>query len=86
FSAAARAGGNYGLVWLVALALFGSLISLYYYLTILKAIFAQAPTSDVTVGRRDFVSQFTVAALAFAVLFLGILPETLVRLINRSLL
>ncbi|MDQ6938945.1 MAG: NADH-quinone oxidoreductase subunit N [Verrucomicrobiota bacterium] len=86
FSAAARAGGNYGLVWLVALALFGSLISLYYYLTILKAIFAQAPMSDVTVGRRDFVSQFTVAALAFAVLFLGILPETLVRLINRSLL
>src|SRR5213075_388674 len=39
FSAALRAGANHGLLWLVALALFGSLISLYYYLIILKVIF-----------------------------------------------
>ena len=39
FSAAMRAGGNHGLLWLVALALFGSLISLYYYLLVLKVIF-----------------------------------------------
>src|SRR5207245_8413978 len=39
FSAALRAGGNNGLLWLVALALFGSLISLYYYLIVLKVIF-----------------------------------------------
>ena len=32
FSAAMRAGENYGLLWLVALALLGSFISLYYYL------------------------------------------------------
>ena len=36
FSAALRAGGNHGLLWLVALALFGSLISLYYYLAVLE--------------------------------------------------
>ena len=39
FSAAFRTGHNHGLLWLVALALFGSLISLYYYLIVLKAIF-----------------------------------------------
>src|SRR6267154_515287 len=39
FSAAFRAGTNHGLLWLVALALFGSLISLYYYLIVLKVIF-----------------------------------------------
>ena len=39
FSAALRSGGNHGLLWLVALALFGSLISLYYYLLVLKVIF-----------------------------------------------
>src|SRR6266700_1684402 len=39
FSVALRAGANHGLLWLVALALFGSLVSLYYYLIVLKVIF-----------------------------------------------
>ena len=39
FTAALRVGGNHGLLWLVALALFGSLISFYYYLMVLKVIF-----------------------------------------------
>ena len=43
FSAALRAGGNHSLLWLVALALFGSLISLYYYLIVLKVIFVDEP-------------------------------------------
>src|SRR6266850_78133 len=38
FSAAFRAGGNHGLLWLVAIALFGSFVSLYYYLIVLKVI------------------------------------------------
>src|SRR5207247_2559943 len=39
FSAAFRAGANHGLLWLVAVALFGSFVSLYYYLIVLKVIF-----------------------------------------------
>src|SRR5205807_459150 len=39
FSTAFRAGGNHGLLWLVAVALFGSFVSLYYYLIVLKVIF-----------------------------------------------
>src|SRR5437764_1097165 len=39
FSAALGAGANHGLLWLVVIALFGSFISLYYYLIVLKAIF-----------------------------------------------
>src|SRR5438093_6120130 len=39
FSVALRAGANHGLLWLVAVALLGSFISLYYYLMVLKAIF-----------------------------------------------
>src|SRR3989442_1498184 len=45
FSAALRASGNHGLLWLVALALFGSLISLYYYLIVLKVIFLETKQS-----------------------------------------
>src|SRR5213595_1629589 len=47
FSAALRAGANHGLLWLVALALFGSLISLYYYLMVLKVIFVEPALSEV---------------------------------------
>jgi len=47
FSAAMRAGPNHGLLWLVALALFGSLISLYYYLIVLKVIFSEPASSEV---------------------------------------
>jgi len=39
FSVAFGAGANHGLLWLVVVALFGSLISLYYYLIVLKLIF-----------------------------------------------
>src|SRR5216110_4073966 len=39
FSAALHSGANYSLLWLVALALLGSFISLYYYLMVIKFIF-----------------------------------------------
>jgi NADH-quinone oxidoreductase subunit N len=48
FSAALRAGENHGLLWLVALALFGSLISLYYYLIVLKVILVDEPAQHET--------------------------------------
>src|SRR5881275_3492840 len=46
FSAAFRAGGSHGLLWLVALALFGSFVSLYYYLIVLKVIFVDQRSSS----------------------------------------
>ncbi|MEY2545436.1 MAG: NADH-quinone oxidoreductase subunit, partial [Verrucomicrobiota bacterium] len=72
FSVAFRAGANHGLLWLVALALFGSLISLYYYLIVLKAVFvderstiASAPTP------RPVLAEITTALLAALVLLFG---------------
>src|SRR5213595_2241170 len=43
FSSALRASPGHGLLWLVAVALLGSFISLYYYLIVLKAIFVDEP-------------------------------------------
>ncbi|MGZ5004536.1 MAG: NADH-quinone oxidoreductase subunit N [Chthoniobacterales bacterium] len=85
FSAAYRAGANHGLLWLVVLALAGSLISLYYYLSVLKVIFAEKPASDAIARRPDLLSQITVAVLAFAVVLLGMLPGTLVGVIIAAL-
>ena len=84
FSAAFRAGGNYGLLWLVVVALFGSFVSLYYYLSVLKVIFIDKAVPSETGPRPDFVAKATMAILAVAVLVLGVLPETLLVSIAKA--
>jgi NADH-quinone oxidoreductase subunit N len=90
FSAAFRAGGNHGLLWLVAVALFGSFVSLYYYLIVLKVIFVGEPSASTTQQlnastARDLPSRATITVLAAVVLFLGIIPQILVAKIIASL-
>ncbi len=87
FSTAMRAGGNHGLVWLVGLALFGSLISLYYYLVVLKVIFtddARAPHPLPETG-VSVLQNAVIALLALGILLIGILPEPLVARILAAL-
>ena len=78
FSAALRAELNHGLLWLVAVALLGSFISLYYYLMVLKTIFVDEPAPatvrHVGVVPAALLPRATVAVLAAAVLLLGITP------------
>ena len=80
FSAALRAGGNHDLLWLVALALFGSFVSLYYYLIVLKAIFVDQPSRTAPAldhVSSDLLQHITVTVLAAAILFFGIMPDIL---------
>ncbi len=89
FSSAMRAGGNDGLLWLVALALFGSLISLYYYLIVLKTIFLDEPRDawpSIHLSPFDNALRLSVAGiLALAVLALGLLPSALIDHIAAAL-
>ena len=89
FSVALRAGTNHGLLWLVVVALFGSLISLYYYLVVLKVIFVDPAAADTSLKpgsyRIDLLQRGVIAVLATAVLFLGTMPETLAARIIASL-
>jgi NADH-quinone oxidoreductase subunit N len=84
FSAALRAGANHGLLWLVALALFGSLISLYYYLIVLKVIFLDEPATEISRFKVDWLQRTSLTVLAIAVLFLGIMPAALLAPIVAS--
>jgi NADH-quinone oxidoreductase subunit N len=81
FSAALRNSSNYGLLWLVIIALLGSFVSLYYYLIVLKAIFVDEPsavgTPHIEAQAPDLLRRTTIAALAAAVLLLGITPQIL---------
>jgi NADH-quinone oxidoreductase subunit N len=85
FSVALGAGGNHGLLWLVALALFGSLISFYYYLMVLKVIFVDQSPADIPVLKVDLLQRFSIALLAGIVLLLGALPDSLLWKIGSSL-
>jgi NADH-quinone oxidoreductase subunit N len=89
FSAALHASANHGLLWLVALALLGSFISLYYYLLVLKAIFVNEPSLPAAQSfdrlTPDFVQRAAVAVLAAAVLFLGVMPDVLAARILAAL-
>src|SRR6184192_2732401 len=92
FSVALRAGANHGLLWLVALALFGSLVSLYYYLIVLKVIFVDEkpqPETSPALGNLgeggDFLQRLTLAVLAAVVVFFGVMPTMLIARIIASL-
>jgi NADH-quinone oxidoreductase subunit N len=85
FSAALGAGHNYGLLWLVALALLGSLISFYYYLLVLKVIFVDPAAARGPVFRVDLLQRTAIGVLALIVLFLGLFPGGLVWKITSSL-
>ena len=85
FAAALRVGGNQGLLWLVALALFGSLISFYYYLMVLKVIFVDKDSGHLPQLKPDLLQTSSIALLAGIVLFLGMFPGGLVWKISSSL-
>ena len=87
FSSAFRAGPNHGLLWLVALALFGSLISLYYYLIVLKVIFQTqgAEARSLSPFAQNRLSRLTIVFAAAIVLSLGITPQFLVARILAAL-
>jgi NADH-quinone oxidoreductase subunit N len=83
FSAALHAVGNQGLLWLVAVGLAGSFISLYYYLLVLKAIFVDEPSiaavqlGDGTPIPSAIAPYAPVVLLAAAVVLLGVMPNLL---------
>jgi NADH-quinone oxidoreductase subunit N len=84
FSVAFRA--DRGLLWLVIIALFGSFVSLYYYLIVLKFVFVErTPESHSALAPPRIVTNATIAVLAAAVLFFGLLPQTLAARIIGTL-
>jgi len=69
------------LLWLVALALLGSFISLYYYLMVLKFVFvdkrAEASVDRSSLFSHHGLAKVTISLLAAAVLLLGVMPDIL---------
>lgn len=74
------AGIKSGLWVLVFSLIINSVISLYYYLRIIKAMFTPIETEKRI--RLSTISDMTMAIIVLGILFLGILPSVLMKFIN----
>jgi NADH-quinone oxidoreductase subunit N len=85
-------GNSLDLLWLVAVAIATSTISLYYYLQVLKHAFVSpppqstaSPNANAQVPPAQSTAVWSIVLLAFAVLAIGCFPQWLLNLILTSL-
>lgn len=83
FSSALRAGE--GLLWLVALAIAMSAVSLYYYLRVLKQVYVRDAAAEVGAIRTPLLMRATAGVVAALVVVLGVYPELLLGWIDAAL-
>jgi NADH-quinone oxidoreductase subunit N len=72
------------LLWLVALAIAMSIVSLYYYLRVLKRVYVAPPSADTPPIKSPALSQLLVILLAAAVLLFGCAPQLLLQWIQAA--
>ncbi|MBI4310390.1 MAG: NADH-quinone oxidoreductase subunit N [Chloroflexi bacterium] len=71
------------LVWLALVGVVNSVVSAYYYLRVLKALYV-APGEETAASATSMPVRAVVAVCGFAVLFLGVFPGPLLRLAGAA--
>lgn len=75
------AGWKAGATWLVVIAVFTTILSLYYYLRLLKAIFLNPPASTEPIHVPPAMN-FTLIMSSILVFLMGIYPNVVLTVIN----
>ncbi|MGE0539013.1 MAG: NADH-quinone oxidoreductase subunit N [Dehalococcoidia bacterium] len=78
-----QAGWQAGLEWLAIIAVVGSLISLYYYLLVMKQMYMYDPPREGRISIPAILSG-TVAILMVAVIALGVYPTPLIEAADNA--
>ena len=78
-----NAAASQGLLWLAGLAIFTSLISLYYYLNILRQIYIE-PAEDRAPHAHSQIDPGVLGILLAAMVFLGVYPAPLLDVIQHA--
>jgi NADH:ubiquinone oxidoreductase subunit 2 (subunit N) len=76
------AGWQSGARWLVVVAVVATVVSLYYYLRLLKAMFIEAPPSEEPVPSPPGITA-AVAIAAAALVILGLFPNLILGVISN---
>lgn len=74
YAAMTVGGGEFGILWLVALGAATTCVSFYYYLRLLKVVFVEAPEGEIAVWPKAGLEGATVVVAAVGVLALGCAP------------
>lgn len=69
---------------LAALGILTSVMGAFYYLRVIYMLYMKEPSREVVPGRVDFPSVVALAFTALAVLYLGVLPEGLVKVADAA--
>jgi NADH-quinone oxidoreductase subunit N len=77
------AAATQGLLWLAGLAIFTSLISLYYYLMVIRQLYIE-PAEDMTPIRMPRHSMLLLGLLLAAMVFVGVYPAPLMDAIQSA--
>ena len=85
FTSAMGAARDFGLLWLVVLAVGMSAVSLYYYLIILKQIYVANPSDAPVPFATPLSSKIALSLLAVAVTVFGLAPDLVVGRILSAL-
>lgn len=84
FTTAAEGAPRLGLLWLVAAAIGASAVSFYYYLQVLKQIYAATPPNGAVQLRPAPSTQFAIVILTTIVIGLGCAPDLLLSRITAA--
>ena len=82
FTAAAAGAPRLGMLWLVIVAVAASAVSLYYYLQVLKQIYASEPPADAARIDSPRTALLSIALLAVIVIAFGCQPGWLLGKIS----
>lgn len=79
-----QAGVNHGLLWLVGFGVVNSMISLYYYLLVIKAMYLGGGQTDQPRIRVPVMMHGVLAILTLGVFFVGLYPMPLLKAADRA--
>jgi NADH-quinone oxidoreductase subunit N len=78
-----QAAAQEGFLWLAALAVVNSVISLYYYLNVIKQMYMVEP-EEMTRFRVPLTVNGTLAVLVAGVFFIGVYPAPLFEIVDNA--
>jgi NADH-quinone oxidoreductase subunit N len=73
-----------GYTWLVVYAVLLSVVGAFYYLRVVKLMYMDEPTSEITIDPRADM-QWVLSVNALAILVLGVFPASLMDLCTRAI-
>jgi len=66
--------------WALGVAVFGAVVSLYFYLNVVRTVFWSSTSESVAPIRISHATRWAVYLVVFAILWLGILPGAILNL------